>query len=358
MMTRRFFWILVLAGLSLGGPAFGQKDGAGKNFLRDNAKFRAAFRQIVARPGQATVRILCEDKEVALGVVVAADGWVLTKAHDLKGAIKCRLKDGRALEARWVGFHKDHDLAMLKIEAKGLPAVELAESHATPVGNWVACAGLGDDPVAFGIVSVASRKVPDKSGPGVAPNPKSGFLGVTLKESPEGLRIIQVEPKSAAEKAGLKGNDIILALEGKPVSPQPQEFTRKMQDTRPGQDITLKIKRDDTAMDVQAKLGKRPFNRGDFQNQLGSELSSRRSGYPAILQFDGVVRPSDCGGPLVNLEGKVIGICISRAGRTETWAVPAEAIKPLLPDLKAGKLPPPKPEPPRNSGDRNASSRP
>jgi len=319
------------------GDALAQR---GKNFLRDNPRFKSAFRQIVAKPAEGTVRVLAEGKEVALGIVVASDGWILTKAHDLSQPIECRLKDGRTFAASWVGHHKDHDLALLRIDAEGLPVVPLADSKDTPVGNWVACAGMGEHPVAFGVVSVAARTV-DSKGPASA-NPRAGYLGIALESSPDGLRISQIIPKSAADKANLKVDDIILTLEGRPVSREPQEFIARMQKTRPGQTVKLHIKRTDVELDIQAKLEKRPFNRGDFQNALGSDLSNRRSGYPVILQFDGVLKPTDCGGPLVNLDGQVIGLTISRAGRTETYAIPAETIKPLLADLKSGKLPPPK----------------
>ena len=81
-------------------------------------------------------------------------------------------------------------------------------------------------------------------------------------------------------------------------------------------------------------------------NPLTSSLppfrfSSRRSGYPTILQHDSIVKPADCGGPIVDLDGKVIGINICRAGRTESWAVPAEVIQSVLFDLMSGKLAPP-----------------
>src|SRR5207244_2687877 len=49
----------------------------------------------------------------------------------------------------------------------------------------------------------------------------------------------------------------------------------------------------------------------------------------------------DCGGPIVDLNGRVIGINICRAGRTESWAVPGEVVLPLLADLMSGKLAPP-----------------
>ena len=55
------------------------------------------------------------------------------------------------------------------------------------------------------------------------------------------------------------------------------------------------------------------------------------------LQHDSVLKPNECGGPLVNLEGQVLGINIARAGRTESYAIPSEAIRPLLEKLKAAK---------------------
>jgi serine protease Do len=90
-----------------------------------------------------------------------------------------------------------------------------------------------------------------------------------------------------------------------------------------------------------AKNGK---SRGDLQNSMGSKLSDRRGGFPVILQHDSVLLPTDCGGPLVNLDGQVIGINICRAGRTECYAIPSEAVRPLLEKLKSAKAKEPKKE--------------
>src|SRR5262249_43495994 len=101
-MKHTFTKLVVLAlGLCLTPRAEAQKD----KFLRTNAKFVEAFREVVARPSVSTVRILCDDKETALGMIVGSDGWILTKANDLKGNILCKLKDGRAFEATLVGVH-------------------------------------------------------------------------------------------------------------------------------------------------------------------------------------------------------------------------------------------------------------
>jgi serine protease Do len=203
----------------------------------------------------------------------------------------------------------------------------------------VVCAGLADDPVAVGVVSVPTRNIPDKSGFDLPP-PNAGYLGVAPGPGKGGVKILQVLPKTGADKAGLKAEDIVILLAGKTVS-DPKEFAKEVQKFKTGQEITLKVRRGDKELDIKITLGKRPVPRVEIQNRMGSELSSRRTGYPMVLQFDGLIKPADCGGPLVNLEGKVIGISICRAGRAENWAVPAEAIKPLLADLKAGKYPPP-----------------
>jgi len=331
----------LLAGLVLSGAVHAQK-GDSKAVQKTSPKIVGAFQEVVARPSQSTVRIRCEGKDTALGTVVSADGFILTKFSDLKGDIVVRLKDGRELVARITGVHDKHDLAMLKIDAADLKPVEWTASKVAPVGNWVASPGTGETPVAIGVVSVAARNVSTK-GPAIsAPPPNSGYLGVSIDTEGAGVKVAQVLPDTAASKAGVKTNDKILAVNGKDIA-NAEAFMNTLQRMKAGDKVTLKLLRGDKEMELEATLGKRPANasRGDFQNALGSELSIRRTGFPTILQHDSVIKPSDCGGPLVDLDGRVIGINVARAGRTESYAVPSEAVLPLLADLRSGKLAPP-----------------
>ena len=108
-----------------------------------------------------------------------------------------------------------------------------------------------------------------------------------------------------------------------------------------GDEVTLQVKRKDALHELKAKLAKvPPALLGNPQDRMGSQLSDRRGGFPMILQHDTVLKPSDCGGPLVDLDGKAVGINISRAGRVETYAIPSESVRELLPDLMSGKLAP------------------
>jgi hypothetical protein len=50
--------------------------------------------------------------------------------------------------------------------------------------------------------------------------------------------------------------------------------------------------------------------------------------------------PTQCGSPIVTLDGEIVALNIARAGRTEMYALPASVIVPLIADLRSGKLPP------------------
>lgn len=343
MIHHRIAAALLLSALWAATAPAAWAQGWHNEYLRSNPRFVELFREVIATPGQSTVRVRAEGKDVAVGVVVGADGWILTKAFDLNGKVVCTLRDGKEYDAKVVGVHPTHDLAMLKIDAHELPAIKFKPSKSVPVGSWVASVGMSKDPVAVGVVSVPTRDVVAKGLPIAASDlSKIGYLGVALEPADgHGVRVTQVMPGTAAAKAGLEVHDIILNVAGARVR-DPEQFQMQMAKRRPGDEITLHVQRGDARFDLDATLQKRPTgdNRGELQNNMGSQLSARRSGYPTILTHDSVVRPTDCGGPVVDLDGNVIGINISRAGRTESWAIPTEVIRDVLDDLKSGRLAP------------------
>ena len=323
--------------LGIATPVYAQRGQTQKN----SPAVLTAFRAVVAAPSESTVRVLCDDKAAALGTIVAADGYLITKASELKGRITCQLKDGRSFVAKIVGVEDKHDLAMLKIEAKDLKPIEWRDSKSAEVGNWLASAGAGDEPVAIGVVSVAARKPARRDMPVVAVS-NAGYLGIGLDEGDGGPKIGDVRPSSPAAKAGLKVGDVVLKVSGRLVK-TPDSLVSTIQSFKAGKTITLQIKRGEEIKELTATLDKRPADlsrRADIQNNLGSKLSERRGGFPAILQHDQVIKPTDCGGPLVDLDGKAVGINIARAGRVESYAIPSESVLALLEDLKSGKLAP------------------
>lgn len=314
--------------------------------LSTNPKLLAPFKAVVAKANESTVRVRADDKDVALGTVVYAEGFILTKASELRGVLSVRLSDGTEYEAKVVATHVPADLAMLKIDVADLKPITFGDAKKAPVGNWLAAAGPQTDPVAVGIVSHAPRPLVAANFPEhLIDNFNRGYLGIELDlTDPKdkdgkviGAKIAKIDEKGGAKKGGLKEKDVIIEVNGKKVTGR-VELRDALENSRPGDAVKLKVLREEEEKDVEVKLTEqlRP-DRSDIQNAMGGQLSGRRTGFPAVMQTDMVVAPKDCGGPVVDLEGNVLGVNIARAGRVETWILPGENIRPLLSDLKAGK---------------------
>jgi Do/DeqQ family serine protease len=110
------------------------------------------------------------------GVIVSADGYILTNHHVIDGAqdIKVDFNDGRTLSAKLIGTDPPSDIALLKVEASGLPTLTPGDSDKVRVGD-VALAignpfGVGQT-VTMGIISAKGR-----SGPGLGSGTFEDFL--------------------------------------------------------------------------------------------------------------------------------------------------------------------------------------
>jgi serine protease Do len=100
------------------------------------------------------------------GFIISADGVILTNAHVVDGAteVTVRLTDRREFRAKVLGSDQPSDVAVLKIEAGGLPTVKLGSSLSEKVGEWVLAIGSPfgfENSVTSGIVSAKSRSLPD-----------------------------------------------------------------------------------------------------------------------------------------------------------------------------------------------------
>lgn len=78
------------------------------------------------------------------GFIVRADGYILTNCHVISGAdsVSVKLKDGRQFPAKITGLDQDTDVAVLKIEAAGLPVAPLGDSDALRIGQLVCSIGI------------------------------------------------------------------------------------------------------------------------------------------------------------------------------------------------------------------------
>jgi len=126
------------------------------------------FKRFIPRPpGGATPREF-ENKSLGSGFVISGDGYILTNAHVVDGAdeVTVRLTDKREFKAKIIGADKRTDVALLKIEASGLPVVKLGEPSQLKVGEWVVAIGSPfgfDNSVTAGIVSAKGRSLPQEN---------------------------------------------------------------------------------------------------------------------------------------------------------------------------------------------------
>jgi serine protease Do len=103
---------------------------------------------------------------VGSGFIVSVDGFVMTNAHVIEGAdeVIVTLTDKREFKARIVGSDRRTDVAVVKIEAAGLPSVKLGDASRVRVGEWVMAIGSPfglENTVTAGIVSAKQRDTGD-----------------------------------------------------------------------------------------------------------------------------------------------------------------------------------------------------
>lgn len=165
------------------GMAMAQPPGADAQDRADIAAARSLSRafQIVARDAEPSVVHITSLQQVytrrsvfdmpraqmapgglGSGVIVSEDGYVLTNNHVVASAdeLRVRLSDGREMPCTVVGTDPATDIAVLKVDATGLPAATFGDSDALEVGEWVVAIGSPfgfDSSVTAGIVSAKGR---------------------------------------------------------------------------------------------------------------------------------------------------------------------------------------------------------
>ena len=126
------------------------------------------FRRFIPRqqPGPGAPRP--ESRSLGSGFIISADGYILTNAHVVEGAdeINVKLTDKRELKAKVIGSDRRTDIAVIKIDAVGLPAVRFGDPAKLKVGEWVLAIGSPfgfENTVTAGIVSAKGRSLPQEN---------------------------------------------------------------------------------------------------------------------------------------------------------------------------------------------------
>lgn len=274
---------------------------------------------------QSTIRLeQSNSSPTSLAVVVSDEGYVITKLSEIRStsAVRFTLPSGDTAGLREVRRDLQLDLLLLHTDqSEVLKAVTWNESKSLALGQWL-LAPYGDGRVVrAGVVSAKRRSIP-ASGSAIG-------IQTDLASSDKGVRIKLVFPDSPAEAAGLKADDVLIAIAG--------EYLDKGQGIRdligrqtPGDEIEVVFLRSGK----ESKCLVRVASRSRIEAKLTDDdyanggVSLRSDRFPEIIQHDIPLAPTDMGGPLLNLQGQAVGINIARVDRVTTFALPTEVFLP------------------------------
>ena len=136
--------------------------------LSEDDPFYEFFRRFGQIPrGRERPRDL-EQQSVGSGFILSSDGYVLTNSHVVDDAseVMVKLTDKREFRAKVIGVDKRTDVAVLKIDATGLPRVTIGDPDKLKVGEWVAAIGKPfglENTITAGIVSAKGRELPNEN---------------------------------------------------------------------------------------------------------------------------------------------------------------------------------------------------
>ena len=273
----------------------------------------------------SSASILDGRTESGYGIVISADGFILTKASEFQELKKPTLTVDRVKfeDVKLLAVDPEWDVALLKIEAAGLIPVTYAPTSDVPQGSWVVANGATSRTTRralAGIVSAKIREIPASGG---------AALGVVLNPKSKALEIEEVNEKSGAKDAGMQKGDVLLTIDGKAVK-KIGEIAEALKDRKAGSTVKITWKRGKEEMSADVRLAARgemftdQMNRNDM---MSGDFSKRRSGFPRVMQHDILGSSKTTGGPLLDFDGRCIGMNIARANRAESFAIPVEDLK-------------------------------
>jgi len=322
---------------------------AGKSVLDSDFREpfdRTRFASLAEATRNCVVRILSHGDHVAMGLIVAADGWIVTKASELRGDVACRLADGRRLAATIEGTDWHHDLALLKIDATGLP-LPLWSDRAPAAGMIVAT--VDDTASLRGIGTIGS--------PTMAVPPIHGTLAVEVGPAKSGTEgVVVVEVANPLTRAILRPGEIITHFDGEPVRSVAEFEGRRTQlvsrpDAIVGSLVELTVQRGGRPEPIQVPIDHAPSSGGPWRDPrfavVAPERHGRQSGFPAVFLHDALaaretpnmvngtgVQRADLGGPVVDVQGDVLGLNIASFEAKHVYSIPADVVREVVTKLR------------------------
>jgi serine protease Do len=253
---------------------------------------------------------------------------VATKLSELipNAPIDCRFDGGDRSDAEISASDVLLDLAILKLRNPRSATTSLASQSVDSAIEFsmVYAATIQSEPLRVGLITRRHRNEPGLR----------GKLGAVLKidESSTAVQVKDLAPNSTATEAGLVKNCLIDSINDQPVTTL-DDVAALLTIRQPGDWLRFGFRTGGQTSTTFAQLQHDPaeqFERTEFLDGRSGIVSGRRSGFTDVIQHDIELSPSDCGGPLVDSHGVVVGINIARRARESSLAIPIESVLQLL----------------------------
>jgi len=295
---------------------------------RQNEELLESLVPVVKDVAESIVGVWKDDRMVALGTIVSDDGYIITKASEVqkRAPVQC-IVNGEKISARIERIDGESDVALLKVGAENLNAIQWASNKTAP-GSFIITPGIEKPVVAIGTYAATPRST--VSG-------EQAFLGVNPDKTAQGVRVSEIKEGDASFNAGLIDGDVIIEMGGKSIV-EVGDLVNAVRRQRPGDTVEIKFLRSGQPMETRATLAGRNLSgeqaaRFKMMNRMGAIVSRRADNFPFVFQHDAPLFPEHCGGPVVDLDGNVIGINIARQGRASSLAIPASRIEEIVKEL-------------------------
>jgi serine protease Do len=268
--------------------------------------------------------IYSDGKRISYGISLG-EGKLLTKASEIvqKRELYTANREQVALNAEISGVYTDHDLAVLEVPGLEAPIVKWADAGNLSEGAFLSAIRPDGEAQAMGVLSVRERSLKSID---------QGFLGIEMDtlETGKGVRVKNVIDGSAAADVGIRRNDIIAKISGQGVKGF-YELSTKLRRLKNGEQPEIELLRNGEILKVKPTLKGREIPEGvsrrlEQMDQMSGGQSRVRGGFGNVIQSDMELEVEDAGLPIVDLDGRIIGIVIARAGRISTLILPGDDI--------------------------------
>ena len=249
---------------------------------------------------------------------------IATKLSELKpnAPIDCRFNRGDQCAAEITASDVELDLAILKLKNPRSATTSLASQSADSAIEFSMgyAATIRGTPLRVGLIARRHHHEPQLK----------EKLGAVLEvdEISRAVRVKDVAPNSTASEAGLVKNCLIDSINDQRISTL-DDIGALLTKKQPGDWLQFRFRTGEQSSTTFAQLAHDPaeqFERTEFLDGRSGIVSERRSGFADVLQHDIELSPSDCGGPLVDSQGVVVGVNIARRARESSLAIPIEVV--------------------------------